>query len=262
MLSFAMMAVAALAPDGCAAAQSLCRDAARTDAEFVRVQAALPGAIDAMSGQGLDRPAEELRAWKSAAVSTAGLWTAYRDALCDSRLIGYETGRPAAAQAAACRLRMTRSAIVDFRVRYSVAGKGPRRRAVETPATPAPGAEEAGPCAHAPPAECDYCGMNRCWEARLKQDDRALNDAWRAALLRISAKPALTPAARAAWAERLRNSQRSWLRWRDADCALERLETPNPDAHSTYALVTGPCLARETEARTDWLRRMYGTNRG
>ncbi|MBV9929369.1 MAG: DUF1311 domain-containing protein [Alphaproteobacteria bacterium] len=99
--------------------------------------------------------------------------------------------------------------------------------------------------------------MNHCWEARLRADDARLNAAWRRALARIAAKPGLGAAERAAWTARLRAAQRAWLAWRDADCALERLETPNPAAHSIYALVTGPCLAREAEARAAVLERTY-----
>jgi hypothetical protein len=44
---------------------------------------------------------------------------------------------------------------------------------------------------------------------------------------------------------------------RDENCELERLETPNPWAHSIYALATGPCLAGETEARAAVLERTY-----
>jgi uncharacterized protein YecT (DUF1311 family) len=259
MLLLTTLAAAALAPPACEGPQRLCKEVARADAELARVKAGLPAAIAGMSDQGLDRTADDLRAWTSAATGLVDLWAAYRDARCDARLLGYETARPASADAAACRLRITRTAMADFRLRYGPDTKGPGRRDVEEQAAaPAPTAEEDGPCAHAPPAECDYCGMNRCWDARLKRDDRGLNDAWRAALLRIRRHAALTAAARADWTERLHKSQRLWLRWRDADCELERLETPNPSAHSIYALVTGPCLARETEARAAWLKRTYG----
>jgi uncharacterized protein YecT (DUF1311 family) len=100
--------------------------------------------------------------------------------------------------------------------------------------------------------------MNRCWEARLKADDARLDAAWRAALARIAAKPGLSRVDRKDWRDRLRAVQRRWLEWRDGTCELERLETPNPNAHSIYALVTGPCLDAGTAARTEVLTRTYG----
>jgi uncharacterized protein YecT (DUF1311 family) len=224
-------------------------------ADFERVRKALPEAIDARSDEGLERSAEEIAAWKSAAAEVARLWAGFRDARCDPALLAYESG----GDAAPCRGRISIAAAADLRLRYGLDNKSFGRANVEIPAAKRePSPEEAGPCAKAPPAECDYCGMNHCWEARLKTDDAALNAAWRRALARIGAKPGLTAAQRADWTARLRTSQRRWLRWRDEDCALERLETPNPNAHSIYALVTGPCLAQETEARTALLERTYG----
>jgi uncharacterized protein YecT (DUF1311 family) len=254
-----MLAAAALA--GAAPPADTAARLARVEAELRAVAAALPGAIDAASDAGLDRPAEDLTRWKAAAASTVPAWTRFGAARCDPRLIAFETGRPPAAaqaEALACRLRVAETALADLRLRYGLAGTGFGRADVEHPATRQPkSAEDEGPCADAPPRECDYCGMNHCWEKRLETDDARLNAAWRAALARIAAKPGLSAAERKDWSERLRTAQRRWLEWRDGTCELERLETPNPNAHSIYALVTGPCLAAETEARADVLRRTY-----
>jgi len=230
-------------------------EAARANAGLEAVAKALPAAIDAMSDGGMERPAEDIAAWKARAAEVAALWTAFRDARCDPALLRFEgQERPAA-----CSARISLAAAADLGFRYDLGKQAFGRADVETQATaPQPSAEDAGPCAPAPPAECDYCGMNHCWEARLKTDDARLNAVWRRALARIAGKPGLSATQPAEWASRLRAAQRAWLRWRDADCALERLETPNPSAHSIYALVTGPCLARETEARTAVLERTYG----
>jgi uncharacterized protein YecT (DUF1311 family) len=260
-----LMVLAALAapvaePCGPGAIRSACPEAAamRAEAELAAVAKALPGAIDAINEAGMERSGEDVAAWKARAAEVVSLWIAFRDARCDPALLRFE-GQAGAVRSGACRARISRAAAADLGFRYDL-GKHPLGRGdAETEATaPRPSAEDAGPCAHPPPAECDYCGMNQCWEARLKADDTRLNAAWRRALATIAARPGLPAAGRADWTARLRAAQRAWLRWRDANCDLERLETPNPWAHSIYALVTGPCLARETEARTAVLARTYG----
>jgi uncharacterized protein YecT (DUF1311 family) len=230
--------------------------AASPEAELAALKASLPAAIDDLSDQGMERDSSLLADWKAQAADLVGAWTAFRDTRCDPRLLAFERRGEGKL---ACRLRITRTAVADLRLRYGLDDKGFGRANVEESATrPHASAEEEGPCAKAPPLECDYCGMNHCWEARLKADEARLNVAWRSALERIRTRPSLSAATRAEWSERLRESQRAWLRWRDLDCALERQETPNPNAHSIYALVTGPCLASETEARIQHLRRTYG----
>jgi uncharacterized protein YecT (DUF1311 family) len=261
LLTFlAALAVRALVPCGPATIRSTCpgAEAVRAQAELAAVAKALPAAIDAINDAGMERSAEDVAAWKARAAEVAALWAAFRDARCDSPLLRFE-GQAGPVHWSACRTRISRAAAADLRFRYDLGGRTFGRRDAETEATaPRPSAEDAGPCAHPPPADCDYCGMNRCWEARLKADDARLNAAWRRALANIAARPGLSAGQRADWTARLRAAQRTWLRWREANCELERFETPNPWAHSIYALVTGPCLAQETEARTAVLARTYG----
>jgi uncharacterized protein YecT (DUF1311 family) len=232
-------------------------DSACVERRLAALKAELPGAVEAYATIGIERSDEEVAAWKRAAASALGLWTAFRDARCDAGLLRFEGGRE---DAATCRLRIGRTILGDFQVRYHPEQGGVPRKNVESlaAARDRKGPDEEGPCVNVKPAECDYCAMNHCWEARLKADDAALNAAWRTALARIAAKPGLAAGQRADWAERLRKAQRAWLRWRDEACALERLETPNPNAHSIYALVTAPCVADETQARIAALRRAYG----
>jgi len=260
LLTFlAALAAPAVGPCETVAMRSACAeaDAEVAAADMSAEAVAIPGAIDAMNDAGMERSAEDVAAWKARAAKVVSLWAAFRDARCDPALLRFE-GQASPVQSFACRARISRTATADFAYRYDLGSRTFGRRDVETEATaPRRGAEDAGPCAHVPPAECDYCGINHCWEARLKADDAQLNVAWRRALARIAARPGLNAAARGDWAARLRAAQRAWLRWRDENCELERLETPNPWAHSIYALVTGPCLSGETEARTAVLERTY-----
>ncbi|MBV8687966.1 MAG: DUF1311 domain-containing protein [Alphaproteobacteria bacterium] len=232
-------------------------DLAAAEAQLAALRAGLPAAIDAQD-KVMERNAEDLALWKRRADDLVGLWLRYRDARCDPALLSYERG----GDSTACRLRITRNILGDLQWRYGDpegAGALPRASADASGAPPRPGrgADEEGPCAAPPPAECDYCGMNRCWERRLEADEARLNAAWRAALAKIAARPGVDAAARTDWTERLRRVQRLWLRWREDACTLDGWETPNPYAHSLYALVTGPCLDAETEARTAALRRAY-----
>lgn len=267
MLLLFVAALAAPVPGVCGAAaapvlEAECLDAElrKAEAELTRVEAEVPGAIDSY-WEKEGRSDEDTRRWIASMREAVRLWRAFRDARCDAVLARYETPRnaDAAVESARCRLRITQVAANDLAIRYGVSQQGPGRADVETLAKlPAlPPDDPSGPCADAPPRECDYCGINLCYQQRLKRDDAELNAAWRRALARIAAAPRLTAAQRADWAERLRTSQRLWLRWREAECALEALETPNPNAHSIYSMVTGPCLTQETEARTAFLRRTY-----
>lgn len=227
------------------------------DAELAAVRAALPAAVQSTFPDYEHGP-EDLASWKARLERLVDLWALFRDSRCDERLLRFQSDgeRPLA-----CRRRITRVIVADLRFRFDLGPGGRARASIEATATrPAAAADagEAGPCAHALAAECDYCGMNRCWDRRLKADDSDLNDAWRAALARIETSPGLSAAQRADWTNRLRASQRAWLGWREEACELEAWETPNPYAHSIYALVTGPCLDSETRARTAVLRRTYG----
>jgi uncharacterized protein YecT (DUF1311 family) len=196
--------------------------------------------------------------WKRRLDGFVALWGEYRDSRCDARLAGYEAGP--AADPAACRARITRIILEDMRFRFDLPPGGRPRASIEETRL-RPGPEDKGEgvrCADAPPAECDYCAITRCWERRLAADEAALNSAWKAALAKIGSKPGLTPAQRADWTRRLRASQRLWLKWREEACDLAARETPDPAANSTFPFVTGPCRDRETRARTQVLRRTYG----
>lgn len=257
MLTLLLAGLAMAPPSGCGANAGTAADPRCIERRLIALAVELPKEVENAAAGGPERSQEEVASWKAAAFSAFGLWVAFREARCDATLLRFEGSGE---DAGACRLRIGRAIVGDFQFRYHPEEGASGRTDAETLATNASrkGPEEEGPCAHLTPAECDYCAMNHCWDRRQKADEAALNAAWRTALARIAAKPGLAPAQRADWTARLRNAQRLWLRWRDENCALERLEAPNPMAHSVYALLTGPCLAAETEARTALLRRTYG----
>jgi uncharacterized protein YecT (DUF1311 family) len=240
-----------------AASAALPASAGPGDPELASLRRALPAAVDHWNSAG-ERSPEELDPWKRRLDDFLVLWAAFRDARCDPRLLGFESGR--AADAGDCRRRLTKVMVEDLRYRFDLAPRGRPRASIEEGRTRPPPAEEqeGGLCAKAPPAECDYCGLNRCWERRLAADEAALNSAWRRALAAIAGRAGLTTTQRSDWTRRLREVQRLWLRWREEACDLDAWETPNPAAHSIFALVTGPCRDSETRARTAVLRRSYG----
>jgi len=224
------------------------------DSELAALRRQLPAAVDG-SGLADGRDAQDVARWKRRLDGFVALWGKYRDSRCDPRLTRFEGSDPAA-----CRARITRVILEDMRFRFDLPPRGrPRASIEESLVRPGPeDKEEGGLCADTPPAECDYCAITHCWERRLAADEAALNSAWKSALAKIGAKPGLALAQRSDWAERLRASQRLWLKWRDEACDLAAWETPNPAANSTFAFVTGPCRDRETRARTEVLRRIHG----
>lgn len=197
-----------------------------------------------------DLEPSEQREWSDAFDASLNLWLRFRDAECEPRLAAYRTGKLAAAAASACRRQFDDTIASDLAFRFDLSPAGSARADAMHPGSVAPAAgDETGPCDAPPPGDCDYCGINACWEHRLKADDAALNRAWRAAVADIGRRRALLPGQRAEWTALLRVSQRAWLAWRDATCDVERWETPNRFAHSIYSGVVAPCVDAETRAR-------------
>lgn len=206
--------------------------------------------------------AEDKAEWRARLADVVRHWTTFRDARCDPALIAYEQGSDtAAARAAATRCRLGFDTMIpaDLRYRYDPDGEARGRPSLE-PEVDAerfyPDEPDALQCDPPPPAECDYCGVNTCWERKLAEDDVELNALWRRVLASIDERR-VSAAARADWVERLRRTQRAWLLLRDDNCDLESWETPNRLAHSIYATQLAPCLHGETQARMAWLRALY-----
>ena len=122
--------------------------------------------------------AEDKAEWRARLSDVLRHWAEFRDARCDARLIGFEqaVGDDAAGAAAArCREGFDRTILADIRYRYYLAGEAPRRPSLD-PAVDArpyhPEEPDSLDCDPPPPAECDYCGVNVCWERELAGDDR------------------------------------------------------------------------------------------
>jgi uncharacterized protein YecT (DUF1311 family) len=224
-------------------------DRAQADLAGLRQQVSAAIAAD----ENLD--AEERREWAAKLDASVTGWLRFRDAHCDAGLMAFEQR----ASPQVCALGITRTILSDLQFRYQLRdGAMPRADAVMAMAQLPPPSEDdtRGPCGKVDPGECDYCGANRCWEARLAADDRALNAIWRGVLIMID-RARLSPEKRADWAERMRASQRAWLAWRDMTCNVETWETPNRFARSIYSGLLAPCIDGETRARVTYLRRMY-----
>ena len=206
--------------------------------------------------------AEDKSEWRARLADVLRHWTAFRDARCDRSLIAYEEGADQVASdraAAKCRLWFDAAISADLRDRYDPVEGAQGRPSLDPEADARPfypDEPDALECDPPPPAECDYCGVNICWERKLAEDDAELNALWREVLASIERR-ARTAAARRDWQERMRNTQRAWLLLRDDNCDLESWETPNRFAHSIYATQRAPCLHAETQARMAWLRGRY-----
>ncbi|MGE5722331.1 MAG: lysozyme inhibitor LprI family protein [Sphingomonadales bacterium] len=253
-----LIILAALASLLAAVAASAQQGAAGRDLQAARQQA-----FDAIAVWDSEPSAEDQQQWRADLDAVLQLWTRFRDTRCDARLIGYERRlypESAQAEASRCADRFTRTIAADLRRRYDAPGHKAARPSLD-PAVDGslhyPVDPEKVDCRPPPPADCDYCGINACWEIKLKRDDNDLNAEWRRALAGIGGKSSLGAAARADWAALLRESQRAWLALRDAECDLEGWETPNRFAHSIYSLQRAPCLHAETRARIEALRAGY-----
>lgn len=94
-----------------------------------------------------------------------------------------------------------------------------------------------------------------CAEIGLKRADGELNVVWRQALGVIEQTSEMDAATRAKWTAALRDSQRAWIAFRDADCG-------EPIGYEWFggtgmSLATTTCLEEKTKARTADLRQRY-----
>ena len=83
--------------------------------------------------------------------------------------------------------------------------------------------------------------MAACFADDYKRADGELNRAYGAAMQRLSKRRKAT----------LRTSQRAWIKRRDATCAAKL----GPDKGTIQQLNYPNCLAKETRARTAWIKR-------
>ena len=93
--------------------------------------------------------------------------------------------------------------------------------------------------------------MTECATAAYQAADGDLNATWKLSMGTMKQWDADNPGAKAA--EALRNAQRAWIAFRDAECGLE----VSFYAGGTIApMVEADCLTRLTRARTEELRAM------
>ena len=113
----------------------------------------------------------------------------------------------------------------------------------------------------AQPARVD-CGheastpeINFCFEQELEREDAALNRAYQAAMKETQHNDFMSAADRKNWANALRDAQRKWIAFRDADCRdLTGYEWFGGTGASGAALI---CLIDKTKARTKELTERY-----
>jgi uncharacterized protein YecT (DUF1311 family) len=94
--------------------------------------------------------------------------------------------------------------------------------------------------------------VDECEAARYKLSDNELNTAYRALLIRIEESYEPAPELGAELKHLVRTSQRAWINFRDANCAVEAFEIEK--GTSAYTTTVNACRARMTRARTLELR--------
>lgn len=230
--------------------------AAAPSLDLARLEARIESAIESWDSQ----PDASARAeWKNEARAVVAAWTGFRDRSCDPGLIAFEHRvEPAEAgrRGERCRAAFDRLIVEDLGRRYDPAGAAGSRPSLD-PAADArpflPEDPEAIDCPPPPEPECDYCAIDRCWEAKLAQDERELAASWSRLLAAVRERSGLSPAQRREWAVRLGEAQQAWIRLRDADCRLQTWETPNRWGRANFSMIEAPCRHAETRARIERL---------
>ncbi|MEO1199793.1 MAG: lysozyme inhibitor LprI family protein [Pseudomonadota bacterium] len=116
--------------------------------------------------------------------------------------------------------------------------------------------------AEAQTADCDTAQstpeINACLEAQLQISDDALNDAYQLARREIDAADWLDGETREDWKIALRDAQRLWIQYRDADCMDTVPYEWGGGTGTTSGILI--CLITKTDTRTEELRARYETN--
>ena len=94
--------------------------------------------------------------------------------------------------------------------------------------------------------------LNYCEELELQKADKALNEAYRAMLVRIDRTTGLDPKVRAEWRKTAQDAQRKWFAFRDADCKGAIAYEWYRGTGATLAVLG--CMREMTLARTKELR--------
>jgi uncharacterized protein YecT (DUF1311 family) len=101
----------------------------------------------------------------------------------------------------------------------------------------------------APVAAQTQSAMNASAASEARAADRALNAQYKAASARLSAPSRLL----------LRNAQRSWIGFRDAQC---KFETSGVQGGSAYPMVEANCLKELSQQRARQLRKITACEEG
>lgn len=114
-------------------------------------------------------------------------------------------------------------------------------------------------CAEEAPIDCANAmathELNFCSEKELDQADAALNAAYKKVLAFIAKSEGEKPYDAKSWEAALRESQRAWVAFRDADCkGLIPMSWGGGTA--TTGAVLG-CMSEKTKARTKELEELY-----
>lgn len=112
----------------------------------------------------------------------------------------------------------------------------------------------------AEPPDCTNAGstveINVCADKDYRAADEALNAVYKRVLERIADSGSEPPYDRAGWERTVREAQRAWIAFRDADCK-GAVPMEWSGGTGTTAAVLG-CLREKTEARTKDLKERYG----
>lgn len=111
-----------------------------------------------------------------------------------------------------------------------------------------------------PPVDCDNAKstyeLNTCADRAFQKADDALNAAYKKALAHAAKNGMEKPYDSESWQKALRESQRAWVAFRDADCkGLVPMAWGGGSATSGEVL---GCMIEKTEARTKELVDRYG----
>jgi uncharacterized protein YecT (DUF1311 family) len=98
--------------------------------------------------------------------------------------------------------------------------------------------------------------LNQCTDLMFRAADDKLNAAFKKTLAFVAASQAPKPYDRASWEKALRESQRAWLSFRDADCKGLIPMSWSGGTGTTAAVLE--CMIAKTDARTKELIAIYG----
>jgi uncharacterized protein YecT (DUF1311 family) len=113
-----------------------------------------------------------------------------------------------------------------------------------------------------PPIDCDdarsTAEMNFCGDKALQAADEKLNEVYKKVLAHIAESGIEAPYDSESWEKAMREGQRAWVAFRDADCK-GAVPMEWSGGSGAGAAVLG-CMTQKTETRADELAERYGLN--